>query len=105
MKKNARDLVTLWGGANSPLREYSCRQWSGLLNDFYKVRWQKFFAAATASLQTNQSMDLPAFDKTIAAWEWKWVNTEKAYPTLAKGNSVQVAEKMYKKYRTVIARD
>ena len=47
---NARDLITLWGDANSPLHEYSCRQWSGLLNDFYKRRWQKFFEMTTNSL-------------------------------------------------------
>ena len=35
-EQNARDLITLWGDANSPLHEYANRQWSGLLNDFYR---------------------------------------------------------------------
>jgi alpha-N-acetylglucosaminidase len=102
---NARNLVTLWGKADSPLREYSCRQWSGLLNDFYKVRWQKFFAEATIALKTNKEMDLKAFDKSIGEWEWKWNHEEKAYPTVAKGNSIAVAQGLYKKYREAIQKD
>lgn len=102
---NARNLVTLWGKADSPLREYSCRQWSGLLNDFYKVRWQKFFAVATVALKTNKEMDLKAFDQTIGEWEWKWNHEEKAYPTVAKGNSITVAQGLYKKYRAAIQKD
>ena len=35
-EQNARDLITLWGGANNRLHEYSNRQWSGLFTDFYK---------------------------------------------------------------------
>ncbi|WP_442588152.1 alpha-N-acetylglucosaminidase [Pedobacter sp. AW31-3R] len=104
-EKNARDLITLWGGADSPLREYSCRQWSGLLNDFYKVRWQKFFSLASQSLKANKEMDLKAFDQSIAAWEWSWVNTQKAYPITEKGNSVAVSQRLYKKYRTVMGQD
>lgn len=101
-EQNARDLITLWGGADSPLREYSCRQWSGLLNDFYKVRWQKFFVLAGESLKTGKAMDMVAFDKSISAWEWSWVKTEKAYPVNPKGNSIVVAQQLYKKYRKVI---
>jgi alpha-N-acetylglucosaminidase len=35
-EQNARDLITLWGDANSPLHEYSNRQWNGLMKDFTK---------------------------------------------------------------------
>jgi alpha-N-acetylglucosaminidase len=104
-EQNARDLVTLWGGENSPLREYSCRQWSGLLNDFYKVRWQKFFTLASASLKSGKPMDMTAFDKAISKWEWSWVKTEKTYAVEAKGNSITVAQQLYKKYRTVISQN
>jgi len=102
-EKNARNLVTLWGGPDSPLMEYSCRQWSGLLNDYYKVRWQKFFTMASESLKDKKELDVKAFNKSIAVWEWDWVNTEKVYPTTTKGSSILVAERLYKKYRTDIA--
>ncbi|MDN3582383.1 alpha-N-acetylglucosaminidase [Mucilaginibacter flavus] len=104
-ERNARNLITLWGDEKSPLHEYSCRQWSGLLNDFYKVRWQKFFALAKASLKEDKPLDTDAFDKSISAWEWQWVNTQKQFPLVAKGNSVQVVEQLYKKYHDQINAD
>jgi alpha-N-acetylglucosaminidase len=104
-ERNARDLVTLWGDANSPLHEYSCRQWSGLLNDFYKVRWQKFFSVVSTSLQTGKPMDMESFNRDISQWEWQWVNTQKPYPVTPIGNSVLVAQKLYKKYRDIMVAD
>jgi alpha-N-acetylglucosaminidase len=101
-ERNARDLITLWGDGNSPLREYSCRQWSGLLNDFYKVRWQKFFAMLNQSLVTGNAADFKAFDANIAQWEWGWVNTQKAYPVKPTGSSTAEARIIYQKYRKIV---
>ena len=96
---NAKNLITLWGGTNSPLHEYACRQWSGLLNDFYKVRWQRFFARASESIRDKKELDLKAFDQEIKQWEWQWVNQEKGYPVRTNGDPVQIAIQMYQKYR------
>jgi len=101
-ERNARDLITLWGNANSPLHEYSCRQWSGLLNDFYKVRWEKFFALLDDALRQGKEADITGFDKSISQWEWQWVNSHKSYPLQASGNSVSQANAIYNKYRKVI---
>ncbi|MDD4990900.1 MAG: alpha-N-acetylglucosaminidase [Paludibacter sp.] len=101
-EQNAHDLITLWGDADSPLHEYSWCQWSGLMTDFYKVRWQKFFTAIDAALVAGKTVDVEAFDKEIAQWEWKWVNTQKNFPTEPTGNSVQMAKLLYKKYRNKI---
>ena len=98
-EKNARDLITLWGDANNPLHEYANRQWSGLLNDFYKPRWQKFFALLDQALKTNQDPGLAAFEKDIKQWEWQWVNEQKAFPVTPTGDSRKTAEALYKKYR------
>lgn len=99
-ERNARNLITLWGDADSPLYEYSCRQWSGLLNDFYKVRWQKFFAGVEKSMTSGSEMDVAAFDKEIARWEWQWVNEQKDFAVQPTGNSVSEAQRLYKKYRS-----
>ncbi|CAM3665997.1 alpha-N-acetylglucosaminidase [Mucilaginibacter galii] len=100
---NARDLVTLWGDKNSPLHEYSCRQWSGLLNGFYKVRWEKFFTAAETALKTDKDLDMALFNKNISDWEWRWANANNAYPTKTAGQSIPVVLQMYKKYYAVIS--
>jgi alpha-N-acetylglucosaminidase len=101
-ERNARDLVTLWGDANSPLHEYSCRQWSGLLNDFYKVRWEKFFTLLEGALHEGKEADLKNFDHTISQWEWQWVNSHKSYPLQVTGSSVSQANIIYNKYRKLI---
>jgi len=101
-ERNARDLITLWGDANSPLHEYSNRQWSGLLNDFYKARWKQFFDVLHGSLRTGTEPDLKQFEQNIRTWEWKWVNEQKAFPVQATGNSIQASQLMYKKYRAII---
>ncbi len=102
-ERNARNLITLWGDANSPLHEYACRQWSGLLNDFYKPRWQQFFARATAALQKGTTMDVENFQKEINQWEWQWVNSQKTFPVQPSGDPVAVAKKMFQKYRSIVA--
>ncbi|HWK06215.1 MAG TPA: alpha-N-acetylglucosaminidase [Puia sp.] len=99
---NARDLITLWGDANSPLHEYANRQWSGLLNDFYKVRWQKFFSLLESSLEKGVEPDVDAFEKEIRGWEWGWVNEQKSFPVVPSGSSLELCGQLYRKYRQAI---
>ena len=99
---NAKDLITLWGDKDCPLHEYACRQWSGLLNDFYKPRWQQFFAKASAALRAGREIDMAAFNKEIKDWEWHWVNERKDYKLTTTGDPIVMAKAMYEKYRSVI---
>lgn len=101
-ERNARDLITLWGDANSPLHEYSCRQWSGLLNDFYKTRWQIFFKMTADSMHSEKVFDPDAFGKYISQWEWEWVNKRQDYPLEPTGNSIDQAVRLYAKYNNEI---
>ena len=95
-EQNARDLITLWGDKNSPLHEYANRQWSGLLNDFYKVRWERYFAFLKGA---GRAPDFGGFEKAIRDWEWSWVRAHKDYAVEPKGDAVTVAKKMYERYR------
>ncbi|HVU59069.1 MAG TPA: alpha-N-acetylglucosaminidase TIM-barrel domain-containing protein [Puia sp.] len=97
-EKNARDLVTLWGDKESGLREYSCRQWSGLIKGFYKPRWELFFRKMEAALTSGREMDWKAFDAEVKDWEWRWVNGHDRYADVANGDAVQIATALYKKY-------
>ncbi|PTN05295.1 alpha-N-acetylglucosaminidase [Mangrovibacterium marinum] len=99
-EQNARDLITLWGGADNRLHEYSNRQWSGLLSDFYKPRWEQFFTEVT---QNWGSFDQQAFDDEISQWEWNWVTAHKEFPLEAQGSCTEVAKELYQKYRDRIA--
>jgi len=88
----------LWGDKDCPLNEYACRQWSGLLNDFYKPRWQQFFVKAEEAIVDKKEIDMDAFTTQIKNWEWHWVNERKDYPTTTKGGPVEEAKRLYQKY-------
>jgi alpha-N-acetylglucosaminidase len=100
---NARDLITLWGGKNSPIHEYASKQWSGLLDGFYKPRWEMFFNYVDSCMKNNKPVNMDAFDKKVKNWEWQWVHQHKKYPVEPSGNSVAIAKEMYKKYYARIA--
>lgn len=101
---NAKDLITLWGDKDSPLHEYACKQWSGLLSDFYKPRWQQFFEQLTLDIEGKKTLDKDTFAQQIKNWEWNWVNTRKDYPTQTQGNPVDEALRLYKKYWDVVSK-
>jgi len=101
---NARDLVTLWGDKESELHEYSNRQWSGLLKDFYKPRWEQFFEAVEKSMLAGRELDAGSFEKNIKTWEWQWVNsTKEVYTPKENGNSFEVARMLFQKYYPLVS--
>lgn len=75
---NAKALVTTWGSINQAngggLSDYSNRQWSGLLNDFYKARWQIFINNKIAELNNQGTKNVNWFE-----WEWNWVRGNDTY--------------------------
>ena len=84
---NARSLITTWGSINQAnsggLHDYSNRQWSGLTEDYYKPRWEKWIEERKKDLSGGQGQDF-----TSAQWfemEWEWVNSNNEYPTEPNG--------------------
>src|SRR4249920_2876432 len=59
---NARNIITLWGNKESELHEYSNRQWAGLINDFYKPRWEQFFVYLKQKMKTGARMEASDFE-------------------------------------------
>ncbi|WP_295771281.1 alpha-N-acetylglucosaminidase [uncultured Mucilaginibacter sp.] len=97
-EQNAKDLITLWGDKDCPLNEYACRQWNGLLTDFYKPRWKQFIDELRLDLRGQKSLDYKAFTSKIKDWEWAWVNARKDYPATPKENTITVATQLHSKY-------
>ncbi len=101
---NARDLVTLWGDKESGLREYSNRQWSGLIKGYYKPRWEMYFSAINKAWANNIAFDDKAFDKEVKNWEWQWVNRhDNAFSNLIKGDAVEKSKALFQKYHTIVS--
>lgn len=95
---NARDLITLWGDRNGQIHDYSNRQWSGLMNGFYKPRWEMFFQYVDSCLENQVSVNITAFAEQVKDFEWQWVNRHDTYPRLPSGDPVNMAKAMHKKY-------
>jgi len=98
-EKNARGLITLWGDKESELHEYSCRQWAGLIKDFYKPRWEQYFVYLRRKFEKGDRMETADFEKAIKEWEWKWVNSRGGgYAEEPAGDVVEVVRRLYQKY-------
>ncbi|WP_250318004.1 alpha-N-acetylglucosaminidase [Pedobacter sp. B4-66] len=101
-EKNARDLITLWGGKDAVLHEYANKQWSGLFNGFYGKRWKMFITEASDALKSKKTFDQKVFTEKIKNWEWDWVNGTELYPDQPSGDAAAISKMMYAKYNKQI---
>ncbi|MBS1704723.1 MAG: alpha-N-acetylglucosaminidase C-terminal domain-containing protein [Armatimonadetes bacterium] len=60
LERNARLQVTVWGGPI--LYDYAAKEWSGLVWDYYRPRWDHYFDGLEAGKEVT---DLPQ-------WELEW---------------------------------
>jgi alpha-N-acetylglucosaminidase len=97
-ERNARNLVTLWGDRDSPLHDYSCRQWNGLISGFYQPRWKIFFASLDTAIQSGTAPDYKKIEEKIKAWEWSWVNDHQPYSARPTLMEISVSTQLLKKY-------
>ena len=99
---NARRVLTVWGDT-AHIRDYSRRQWSGMLNGFYLKRWEQFFAALDSALATGAAFDEPAFDRNLMNWERQWANQHESYPSRPRGDTLAVSRRLWNKYQPLLA--
>lgn len=95
-EQNARTLITTWGterAANTGgLRDYSNREWGGLLRTFYLPRWERFFQA----LRKGEATPTPA--------EWfqmenSWIhNPGLAFPVEPAADPIRISQKLFSKH-------
>ncbi len=67
-ERNARLQITLWGDKNAAkfLRDYAAREWQGMLEDFYKPRWEHFLDRLESSLKTGEVLpDVDPYEEEI----------------------------------------
>lgn len=98
-ERNARDLVTLWGGRDSFLHEYAYRHWAGLLSGFYRPRWEQYFKDVRQAMVDKVEFDQKAFDERCKDWEWAWVNSSELYASEPSGDEIERCKALYIKYR------
>ncbi|MGA9118002.1 MAG: alpha-N-acetylglucosaminidase TIM-barrel domain-containing protein [Bacteroidota bacterium] len=62
---NAKLQVTLWGGPD--LFDYASKLWSGLIRDFYVVRWKRFFTLLQ-TIPPGRPVPVDSLISTEEAW-------------------------------------
>lgn len=104
--RNARNLVSIWGDPEcTDICDYSCRQWSGLLESWYKGRWIEFFNKASASLENGEKWNQAEFVRYITDWGEKWVgNINESFIDEPVGNPVQLSLEIFSKYYSAISK-
>ncbi|MBQ4354566.1 MAG: alpha-N-acetylglucosaminidase [Clostridia bacterium] len=91
---NAAALVTIWGKDDNPhIFDYSWREWSGLIGQYYKMRWSFFFDKMKDILEKDEEYSedgLPlvygretwranALYNEMADLEVEWIHSEKTF--------------------------
>ena len=94
---NARRVLTLWGDT-TVLRDYSCRQWSGLLNGFYLQRWELFHGHLEKALTAGKPFDAKAFSSALFALEKQWSDSHESYPRQPHGDSIALSRRLWTQY-------
>lgn len=91
---NARTLITTWGDRNAAnnggLRDYSHREWAGILKDFYYPRWKAWFALQKTRFDGSTADDIDWY-----AMEEPWTRERNVYPVKAQGDPVAVAKEVF----------
>ncbi len=94
---NARRVLTMWGSGAS-LDDYARKEWSGMLSGYYLKRWDWFLRELGDSLRSNKPFDEKEFQGRLRPWMTAWSDQQDIYPTQPRGDSVQVAKKLWAEY-------
>lgn len=114
LERDATALLTIWGGDGDPfIFDYAWREWTGLIENYYRQRWAKFYAMLQTHLdngtpyveeglpQTHgrEAFRANEFYDQLGDWELQFVNTPgKARTPLTTGDELETAARMYRKY-------
>ena len=113
---NATALVTVWGNEEaSTIFDYSWREWSGLIEQFYVMRWKFFFGKLSKFLESDTEYSeegLPmaygreawranALYSEMADKELEWIHSKKKFDPVDVGELKMYVKTMLNKYPVV----
>lgn len=112
---NARALITQWGDINGEniLYDYAWREWSGLIKEYYAVRWKLFYDEAISQLEKGSTIDVlctadfdkrrnyvnTPFGRKLFAFEKQWLMEYKDYAYPVDSDVVPVAKALFQKWK------
>ena len=88
---NARAQITVWAPkAGDILHDYAAKEWSGMIRDFYKPRWEAFISVLEVSLHSGKAIEsYEQYDQEIL-----FTYGRKAYPTEPEGDTREAVRKV-----------
>jgi alpha-N-acetylglucosaminidase len=91
---DARSILTTWGdrkaSEGADLHDYGNKDWAGLTRDYYRVRWQTFFARLDAELSSGT----PGKPVDWFALGDAWNRDSRPYPSMPRGNTYDIAARV-----------
>lgn len=101
MEIACKQLVTTWSGKIDSLNDYANRQLSGLIKDFYLLRWRFFFDAYGKGLEGKLDKNKvdQEFRNQDLKFETEWAKNTTSYASEPEGNTLLIAEEIMKKFQ------
>jgi alpha-N-acetylglucosaminidase len=91
---DARSILTTWGdrkaSEGAELHDYGNKDWAGLTHDYYRVRWQKYFASLDAELSGGVSSKPVDWFGLGDAWN----HDSHPYPSRPRGDTYDIATRI-----------
>ncbi len=94
---NARRVLTLWGDGPA-IDDYARKEWSGMIDGYYRPRWEQWLAGLAQCLDQGKPWDDKAFAEQLRPWMAQWSDRRETYPDEPCGDSVATAKKLWEKY-------
>jgi alpha-N-acetylglucosaminidase len=91
---DARSILTTWGdrqaSEGADLHDYGNKDWAGLTHDYYRVRWQTYFASLDAELSSGVSRKPVDWFELGDAWN----HDSHPYSTRPHGDTFAIATRI-----------
>lgn len=99
-ERNARTIVSIWQPYKmATLRDYASRQWSGMINDYYKPRWELYCKRLRNSLLSQKEFNYDSFADSVRNLDYNWSIAVEKYPTVPQQNTIEVAKRIWNDYK------
>ncbi|XP_012273678.1 alpha-N-acetylglucosaminidase [Orussus abietinus] len=96
---NFLNLISLWG-PKGEIRDYGCKQWSGVVKDYFIPRWLVFLNATETALRNNVKLNTTAvYEDIFKRVEWPFNRAYRQDSPFPEGNSIEIALRLNKKWR------
>ena len=98
---NARRLISTWGGH---LNDYACRNWSGLMWDYYTKRWESYIREVTVAVISGHDFDEAKMRSAIDTFQQNWaISTDEIIQSTIDQDILTHCRHLREKYRPQLA--